>query len=464
MSSGKRLLTIIAFIGCLFSLTILSLNIFIIPTDAGAEYNLDKAYYYGLNIVFWLSAPYLLGMLIKKIIWKGEFKNIIGTKIIGIIEDIVIVLIYFISLGILLTKLFVLNISIELILLYLALMAVTIYLRPSFLKLAKAGFIQSARPFKIGDWISLRNPNTESILVGKIINFDGKSVQLKSENNTLLIVPNSLLTNFVIENYKAIEKEVQFSVHICLSPRVFIDQAKRILTAAAKHSLLNISQSNNNSVNVVITKVTRDSIEYKINFGFAPWEQLSPEQMKDTVLCNIIDHLDKAGIAFDKDNSHNIIEHVALFDNLEKIEMEELISSADTILYGTGDTIIKQGEDGSSMFILQEGLLNVFMKAADKEDIKVGTLTPGEFFGEMSLFTGEMRSATVITETDSVVLEIKKETIKRILDKRPDLINGFGEIIVERQTGNLKKMDDYLSRKESFIHKLVAKIKSFFDL
>ncbi|MBA4317113.1 MAG: hypothetical protein C0412_01810 [Flavobacterium sp.] len=464
MSSGKRLFTIIVFIGCLFSLTILSLNIFIIPPDAGPEYYLDKAYYYGLNIIFWFSAPYLLGIVIRKIIWRSEFKNIMGTKTIGMIEDISIVLIYFISIGILAAKLFSLKISIELSLLYFALMAVTIYLRPSFLKLAKTGFIQSARPFKTGDWISLRNQNAESILAGKIINFDGKSIQLKSENNTLLILPNSLLTNFVIENYKAIEKEVLFSLQISLGPDISVEQAKRILTAAAKHSLLNISESNSNYAEVIVTDVSKDSIEYKIIFGFTPWEPLSPEQMKDTILCNAIDHLDKAGIKFHKDETHNIIEHVALFENLEKNEMKELISSAGTILYTAGETIIKQGEDGSSMFILQEGLLNVFISTNDNEKLKVSVIAPGEFFGEMSLFTGEKRSATVAAETDSVVMEIGKEAIKKILDKQPDLVNGFGEIITERQTGNLKKMDDYLSRKESFIHKLVAKIKSFFDL
>lgn len=464
MFSKKRNLTVTIFILFISSLIILATNIFSIPSNAGSEYNIDKIFFYATNIVFWLSTPYLLSILIRKIIWKSEFKNTIGTKSVGMIEDISIIFIYFISLGILFIKLFKLEASVELILLFLFIMIVTVYLRPRFLKMTKTGFIQSARPFKIGNWISLLNQNGNNFLVGKVLSFDGKSVQLKTENNTLLILPNSLLTNFVIENYQAIDKEVQFSVPISLSPRVSIEQAKRILIAGTKHALLTFSDPISNSPNVFITKVCKDSIEYKINFIFNPWAPASPESMKDLILCNIMYHLGKAGIAYDHDKNHNLLEQVALFDNLEKNDLEELFSSTKEILYRVGEKIIKQGDVGSSMFVLKEGLLNVMIKANDKEDIKVGIITPGQFFGEMSLFTGEERSATIVPETDSVILEITKEALKNILNKKPDLINGFGEVIAERQSSNLKKKDDYLNRKESFIQKFVAKIKSFFDL
>lgn len=464
MSSQKHYSSITATVLFAFSLIILSANIFKIPANAGAEYDLDKVFYYATLIVFWLSAPYLLSLIIRRVIWKSEFKNNIGTKSIGKIEDISIVLIYFISIAILLIKLFMLKASFDLILLFLILVAIAVYIRPRFLKVSKSGFIQSARPFKIGDWISLVNQNENSSIIGKVTNFDGRSLQLKTENNTLLIIPNALLTNFVIENYQAIGKDVQFSIQISLSPRVSIEQAKRILIAAAQHSLLTDSDSGNNLPAVSVIKIGKESIDYKINFSFTPWEPQSPESMKDLILCNLVHHLSKAGIKFDYEENHNILEQVALFDNLEKNELQELLSSIRGIHYRKGDIIIKQGDSGSSMFILQEGVLNVMVKAKDKEDLKVGIITPGQFFGEMSLFTGENRSATIIAASDSVILEITKDSMRKILDKKPDLINGFGEIIAERQSRNLKIMDDFLNRKESFIEKFVSKIKSFFEL
>lgn len=464
MSSEERTFSTSAVVLFLSSLIILLLNIFKIPANAGPEYNLDKVFYYTLNIMFWLSTPYLLSIIIKKIIWKSEFKNIIGTKSIGKVEDIIIVIIYCISLGVLFLKLFMLEVTFNFIILFLIIMVITVYLRPKLLSMNKTGFIQSARPFKIGDWVSFFNENPDNIIVGKVIGFDGQSIQLKSENNTLLILPKSLILNFVIENYSALENDIQFSVQISLSPRVSIEQAKRILAAATKHALLKCSNTNSNSPGVFITEINKDSIEYKINFCFTPWSPLTPENIKDSILCNVADHLGKAGITFDRDTDHNIIRQVSLFNNLGKNELEELVSSAREILYRAEEIIIKQGDTGSSMFILQEGLLNVFIKANDKGDLKVGVITPGQFFGEMSLFTGETRSATVVAETDSVIFEISKEAMKKILDKKPELINEFGEIIAERQSSNLKIMEDYLNRKESFIQKFVTRIKSFFDL
>ena len=464
MPSSKRFINIAAFVLFITSLLILLTDIFKIPANAGAEYNMDKVFYYGANIIFWLSIPYLLSLLIRKVIWKSEFKKLSGTKSVGMIEDASIILIYLISISILSVKLFNLEVSIGLISLFLIIMVITVYIRPRFLKMTKTGFIQAARPFKTGDWISLLNQSGNNFITGKVISFDGKSVQLRTENNTLLILPNSSLTNFVIENYQSIKKEVQFSVQMSLSPRVPIDRAKRIFTAAAKEALIKLSDSGNKFTEVFVSKVSRDSIEYKINFTFAPWSSSTPEKMKDLVLSNIVSHLHKAGITFDIDSSHNILAQVALFDDLEKSELEELSSSAKEMLISAGETVIRQGDAGSSMFILKEGLLNVMIKANEKADMKAAIITPGQFFGEMSLFTGEERSATITAETDSVIVEITKEALKKILDKKPDLINGFGNIIAERQSRNLKMMDDYLSRKESFMHKLVGKIKLFFEM
>jgi hypothetical protein len=63
-----------------------------------------------------------------------------------------------------------------------------------------------------------------------------------------------------------------------------------------------------------------------------------------------------------------------------------------------------------------------------------------------------------------VVLEITKESLKEILNKKTGLINAFSEVIVERQNNNFKKIDNFLNRKEPFIQEFTAKIKSFFDL
>lgn len=464
MSSGKRYITVIAFILFLFSLTILSLNIFDIPPGAGAEYDLDKIYYFGLHIALWLSAPYLLSIIVKRFLWKSEFKNVFSAKSIGLAEDTSIVLIYLVSLFILFSKLFSLKFSFDLALLFVIAAAVTIYLRPKFLKLTKAGFITSARPFKTGDWIALRNKEGNNIAEGKILSFDPKSVRLKSEADTLLIVPNSILTEFIIENYHGIEKEVKLSIPYRLPRSIEIDRGKRILTAAAKHALISLPESGSGTVEVFVDALSGGDVDYIIKYSCIPWEEKTPQFFKDSILTMIGKHLNIAGIPEEKEKHHNILLHAGLFHKLTQEELSAVLESSERKLFKPGDTIISQGERGSSMFILAEGLLNVDIKAGEKEKLNTGNIFPGEFFGEMSLFTGEARSATVKADTEALIIEITKEAVKNVLKRKPELINEFSEIIAERQSRNLKAMDDYLNKKDSFIQKFALKIKSFFEI
>ena len=86
-----------------------------------------------------------------------------------------------------------------------------------------------------------------------------------------------------------------------------------------------------------------------------------------------------------------LIRQSALFAELTAGETEELAQAATQHLRYAGDPILKQGNPGSSLFILNEGLLGVWMKDAAGTDRQVAQIQPGEFFGELSLHTGAPR-------------------------------------------------------------------------
>lgn len=465
MPSHKIYFPVIASILFLISAAMLYTNLIVIPPDAGQEYFMDKVFYNGSLVLFYLSTPYLLNLIIKKILWKAEFKNSIGASTIGMVEDLIIVCVYLISFGVLFTKLFTTKISLTLILISIILALIIIYIRPKLLKYSKAGFVVSTRPFKVGDWIGLINQSGNNYLTGKVIGFDNKCVKLKSENNSLLILPNHMLTNFVIENYKSLSQVIQFNINFTLTSQVPVEQAKRILTAATLHALNSKKNNIEQLIEVLLIKVGGDSSEYKIIYSLNPWESFSPDQMRDQILTKILEHLKVAGLSVNNIKpDFNPIQQVELFNSLNKEDLTELAAGSKKIIYKKGEEIIKQGNSGESMFVLLEGLLSVKISANQNEELKVGVISPGQFFGEMSLFTGEERSATVVTLSESLVIEITKDALKNILNNKPKLINAFSEVIVERQNINFKMMDDYLNKKETFIQKLTTKIKSFFDM
>ncbi len=83
-----------------------------------------------------------------------------------------------------------------------------------------------------------------------------------------------------------------------------------------------------------------------------------------------------------------------LFATLTSEDLDEICQRMTRRLAHASTPVVRQGEEGDSLFILKEGLLSVSI-ASDGIESMVGQILPGNFFGEMSLLTGAPRSATV---------------------------------------------------------------------
>ncbi len=455
----------------LFIITLFSVlnGFFKIPQVANAAYTMDNLFYYAINIIFWLSGSILLNTLLHKIIWGKVIKTSADSKTLGWIEDLISTFIYLTAVWIIIIVVFEQSVTYLLVFSFAILLAVLTFLRSKFLKFFSKEFINTTRPFKVGDWIKLINKNGNELIVGEVIQFDRMAIQLKSERDTLLLFPNNLLDEFIIENYSRIKKENQFSVFVKLSADLSIERIKRILYSSTKQALLELDNIKGVQPQISVSKISEGTLEYKVNFWIIPWKPNSPEIAKDFVLTRIINNLKIAGVGLDissEKHDFNIIGNVVLFNSLSREELEKLFSESKKEFYPERTPVIRQGEKGDSMYILVEGLLKVFIRANgnSNEEIEVGMITPGQFFGEMSLFTGDDRSATVITETDSIVLEVTKVSIKKILENRPQLVDEFAKIIAERQSGNIQKLELHKIKDDSFIKKMIGKIKSFFEL
>jgi len=80
-------------------------------------------------------------------------------------------------------------------------------------------------------------------------------------------------------------------------------------------------------------------------------------------------------------------------------------------LYGDGEAIVRQGQVGNSMFVVQFGRVEVVQQSEDGAEQHLAFLEAGDFFGEMSIFENELRSATVRAAGEARVLRIDKKTL-----------------------------------------------------
>ena len=100
-------------------------------------------------------------------------------------------------------------------------------------------------------------------------------------------------------------------------------------------------------------------------------------------------------------------------------------------IYLNGDPIVRQGEVGDCMYVVQSGEVEVLLASPTGEH-HLATLGPGDFFGEMALFEKEVRSATVRAHGEARVLKIDKKTLLRRISEDPLLAVRFLETLSHR--------------------------------
>ena len=104
--------------------------------------------------------------------------------------------------------------------------------------------------------------------------------------------------------------------------------------------------------------------------------------------------------------------------------------------YKDGEIIVREGEVGECMYVIQAGKVEVYQETGDKE-IRLAILDEGYFFGEMSIFEQEVRSASVKAAGDVRILTIDKKNFLRRIHKDPSL--AFH--IVKNMSKRIRQMD-----------------------
>jgi CRP/FNR family cyclic AMP-dependent transcriptional regulator len=111
---------------------------------------------------------------------------------------------------------------------------------------------------------------------------------------------------------------------------------------------------------------------------------------------------------------------IPLFSNLEPAQLASIGAHAALRVYERGELIVKQGEIADSFYILAAGQVKVFVSKEDK-DVIVGTLVAGEFFGEISLFDQEPRSASVEALERCYVQQLSYKSLQKVMDRSPHI-------------------------------------------
>ena len=117
--------------------------------------------------------------------------------------------------------------------------------------------------------------------------------------------------------------------------------------------------------------------------------------------------------------------------------------------YQSGEVIVRQGDVGNCMFVVQKGEVEAVAEADGKE-LRLRTMGPNEFFGEMALFEKETRTATIRAIGPARILTIDKKNFLSGIHEDPSLVLRLVKMMSHRirdLTDRLAKFEDSSSDK-----------------
>ncbi|MDQ3180234.1 MAG: cyclic nucleotide-binding domain-containing protein, partial [Acidobacteriota bacterium] len=157
------------------------------------------------------------------------------------------------------------------------------------------------------------------------------------------------------------------------------------------------------------------------------------------------------------------LNNVSIFSPLGDEEIEAIAAASSVRVFAPNEKIVRKGQKGNSMFVIHRGSVFIQSREAGKPK-KIKTLHEGEFFGEMGLFTGEPRTATVVAEEETEVLEINHLCLKPILEENPELVESFSRIIEERRAGLTEQQTEQTTEQKADTVGVFNSIRKFFGL
>jgi tetratricopeptide (TPR) repeat protein len=121
-----------------------------------------------------------------------------------------------------------------------------------------------------------------------------------------------------------------------------------------------------------------------------------------------------------------------LFKDFSVDELVAVIHGLNLITYEAGDIILTEGDPGDSMYMLTAGTVKAVKRNAAGRQVAVNELSEGAFFGEISILTGQPRSATVVATSHCELLELDRPTLDSIVATHPHVRQVLEQFSKER--------------------------------
>ena len=138
-----------------------------------------------------------------------------------------------------------------------------------------------------------------------------------------------------------------------------------------------------------------------------------------------------------------LLAQIPMFEDLREEDVLALANSLVERKFAAGQMIINQGDEGTSMFIIAEGHVNIHLPGEASRRISLKDIAVGEYFGELALFDDKPRSASAVATTNAILLELGRDTLSKYLTQRPHA----AMTLLRTLAGRLRETNEMLSQR-----------------
>ena len=330
--------------------------------------------------------------------------------------------------------------------------------------------LHADKPFQVGDVITVGKHT------GAVMAITWRAVKIKTFSNHVVLVSNSVIAK---ESIEVCPQNGQ-NARIVLFSAAYDDSPVKVIHAVREA----VREADN--VLRYITPVVRirglgeSGVDYEVKYWLSDYSRYNDTDA--LVRQRIWYAFRRSGFTFpfptrtvlmeeaaaqngdgrDTETLAGLLSAVDIFSPLTAGELNALAAGSANHVFAPGETIIRAGDDGDSMFVVSRGGVDVRVDS-NGTSRTINRLGEGAFFGEMALFTGEPRTASVVAAEETEVLEIGHDAMRSLFQTNPDLVEALSHTINERRAGLLASAAAPAGDEETH-DGLLSRIRRFFGL
>jgi small-conductance mechanosensitive channel len=301
------------------------------------------------------------------------------------------------------------------------------------------------QPFSVGDWLQVGD------FVGQVTDINWRAVRLQTLERGMLVIPHKVIGGEIIRNFSQPLRLHAERIQLGFSYNDPPNLAKQVLqgTALATQGILS------DPAPQVFTLAYGDSaVNYEVKFFIQDYGEV--EEIRDRFITRIWYAAQRNGLSipfpirtlyhFNGPSTQtkqatqrfaNSLQSIPAFVPLDppdaSTDQQSIGQSMQLQHFGAGEKVLRQGEVSAALYIIISGQAKFSAIDPQGQEREVLTLKSGEFFGMVTLFSGEPSTVSITALEDLEVMRLAAHVVNQMIERQPSFAREISQVLEIRR-------------------------------